>query len=141
MDWKLDKTLKRFDGKELDKLRYNLDQQVFSFQPDQAGFFKARLEIDGLEEEVMFSVLRDNAEFERPLVNDFILKKIAEISGGKYFVLNGANDLSRLQFNNPEIKTKSNSRSFSLWNNWWAYGFVVGLLFLDWWIRRKAGLS
>ena len=99
------------------------------------------MEIDGLEEEVMFSVLRDNAEFEKPLVNDFILKKIAEISNGKYFVLNGVNDLSKLQFDNPEINNKSYNRSFSLWDNWWAYGFVVGFLFLDWWMRRKAGLS
>ena len=116
-------------------------EKVFSFLPDQPGFFNARLEIDGLEEEVMFSVLRDNAEFEKPLVNDFILKKIAEISNGKYFVLNGVNDFSKLQFDNPEINNKSYNRSFSLWDNWWAYGFVVGLLFLDWWMRRKAGLS
>ena len=116
-------------------------EQVFSFLPKNPGFFKAKLEIDGLREEIMFSVLKDNAEFERPLVNDFILKKIAEISGGKYFVLNGANDLSKLQFDNPEIKTKSHNRSFSLWDNWWAYVFVVGFLFLDWWMRRKAGLS
>jgi hypothetical protein len=56
-------------------------------------------------------------------------------------VLNGSNDLSALQFENPEIKLKSHSRSFSLWENWWAYGLVVGFLFLDWWLRRKAGLS
>ena len=116
-------------------------EQTFSFLPDKAGFFKARLEIGGLQEEVMFSVLKDNAEFEKPLANDFVLKKIAEISGGKYFLLNGTNDLSGLQFDNPKIKTKSHSRSFSLWDNWWAYGLVAGFLFLDWWMRRKAGLS
>jgi len=69
------------------------------------------------------------------------MKKIAEVSGGKYFTLNGSNDLNALQFENPEIKVKSHSRSFTLWDNWWAYGFVVGFLFLDWWLRRKAGLS
>lgn len=116
-------------------------EQVFSFLPEQAGFFRASLEIEGLNEEIMFSVLKDNAEFEKPLVNDFILKKISEVSGGKYFVLNGANDISGLQFENPEIKIKSHSRSFSLWDNWWAYGLLVGFLFLDWWLRRKAGLS
>ncbi len=116
-------------------------EQVFSFLPKQAGFFRASIEIEKLKEEVMFSVLKDNAEFEKPLVNDFVLKKIAKVSGGKYFVLNGANDLTALQFENPEINIKSHSRSFSLWDNWWAYGFVVGFLFLDWWLRRKAGLS
>ena len=89
----------------------------------------------------MFSVLKDNAEFEKPLVNDFLLKKIARVSGGQYFVLDGANDLSVLQFDNSEVKIKSRSRSFALWDNWWAYSLVVGLLFIDWWLRRKAGLS
>ena len=116
-------------------------EQVFSFLPKQAGFFTASIEIDNLKEEIMFSVLKDNVEFEKPLVNEFILKKIAEVSGGQYLVLDGADDLSSLRFKNPEIKVKSHSRSFSLWDNWWAYGAVVGFLFLDWWLRRKAGLS
>jgi hypothetical protein len=118
-----------------------LGGQVFPFIPEQAGFYEAAIEIDGLQEKIMFSVVKDNAEFEKPLVNDFVLKKIAQVSGGQYKVLDGANDLSALQFENPEIKVKSNSRSFSLWENWWAYGLVVGFLFLDWWLRRKAGLS
>jgi uncharacterized membrane protein len=118
-----------------------LGGQVFPFIPEQSGFYQAVIEIEGLQEKIMFSVLKDNAEFEKPLVNDFILKKIAQVSGGQYRVLDGANDLSALQFANPEIKVKSHSRSFSLWENWWAYGLVVGFLFLDWWLRRKAGLS
>lgn len=116
-------------------------ERVFSFLPGNTGFFKASIEVGGLKEETMFSVLKDNAEFEKPLVNDFVLKKIAEISGGRHFVLDGANDLGSIQFENPEIKAKSRNRSFSLWDNWWAYGFVSGFLFLDWWLRRKAGLS
>lgn len=118
-----------------------LGGQVFAFLPERAGFYEAAIEIDDLQEKIMFSVVQDNAEFEKPLVNDFVLKKIAEVSGGQYFVLNGSNDLSGIRFENPEIKVKSHSRSFSLWDNWWAYGFVVGFLFLDWWLRRKAGLS
>jgi len=116
-------------------------EQTFSFLPKQAGFYRASIVIAGLREEVMFSVLKDNAEFEKPLVNDFLLKKIARVSGGQYFVLDGANDLSVLQFDNSEVKTTSYSRSFALWENWWAYSLVVGLLFIDWWLRRKAGLS
>jgi uncharacterized membrane protein len=118
-----------------------LGGQVFPFLPEQTGFYEAVIEIEGLQEKIMFSVLKDNAEFEKPLVNDFVLKKIAQVSGGQYKVLDGVNDLSALQFKNPEIKVKSHSRPFSLWENWWAYGLVVGFLFLDWWLRRKAGLS
>jgi uncharacterized membrane protein len=118
-----------------------LGGQVFPFTPEQAGFYEAVIDIEDMQEKIMFSVLKDNAEFEKPLVNDFVLKKIAQVSGGQYRVLDGANDLSAFQFENPEIKVKSHSRSFSLWENWWAYGLVVGFLFLDWWLRRKAGLS
>ena len=118
-----------------------LGGQVFPFIPEQSGFYEAVIEIEGLQEKIMFSVLKDNAEFEKPLVNDFVLKKIAQVSGGQYKVLDGTNDLSTLQFENPEIKVKSHSRSFSLWENWWAYGLVVGFLVMDWWLRRKAGLS
>ena len=118
-----------------------LGGQVFPFIPEQSGFYEAVIEIEGLQEKIMFSVLKDNAEFEEPLVNDFVLKKIAQVSGGQYKVLDGTNDLSALQFENPEIKVKSHSRSFSLWENWWAYGLVVGFLVMDWWLRRKAGLS
>ena len=116
-------------------------EQVFSFLPKQTGFYRASIVIEELKEEVMFSVLKDNAEFEKPLVNDFLLKKIARVSGGQYFVLDGANDLSMLQFDNSEVKIKSHSRSFALWDSWWAYSLVIGLLFIDWWFRRKAGLS
>ena len=118
-----------------------LGGQVFPFIPEQSGFYEAVIEIEGLQEKIMFSVLKDNAEFEKPLVNDFVLKKIAQVSGGQYKVLDGTNDLSALQFENPEMKIKSHSRSFSLWENWWAYGLVVGFLVMDWWLRRKAGLS
>ena len=118
-----------------------LGGQVFPFIPERSGFYEAVIEIEGLQEKIMFSVLKDNAEFEKPLVNDFVLKKIAQVSGGQYKVLDGTNDLSALQFENPEIKVKSHSRSFSLWENWWAYGLVVGFLVMDWWLRRKAGLS
>ena len=116
-------------------------EQIFSFLPKQAGFYRASIVIEELKEEIMFSVLKDNVEFEKPLVNDFLLKKIAGVSGGQYFVLDGANDLSVLQFDNSEVKIKSHSRSFALWDSWWAYSLVIGLLFMDWWFRRKAGLS
>ena len=138
-----DLTLSSRSGKVITKelTTDKLGGQVFPFAPEQAGFYQAVIEIEDLQENIMFSVVKDNAEFEKPLVNDFVLKKIAEVSGGQYSVLDGANDLNAFQFENPEIKVKSHSRSFSLWENWWAYGFVVGFLFLDWWLRRKTGLS
>jgi len=118
---------------------------VLPFLPDGEGFYtadiKADLEGEPMAEEIMFSVLKDNAEFEKPLVNETLLKKIAEISGGQHRVLTGSDDLSAYQFANPDVRIKSHSRSFSLWDNWWAYGLMVGFLVMDWFLRRKSGLS
>ena len=118
---------------------------VFPFLSAGEGFYVARIKADlegeSMAEEIMFSVLKDNAEFEKPLVNTTLLKKIAEISGGQHRVLNGSDDLSDYRFANPDVRIKSHSRSFSLWDNWWAYGLVVGFLVMDWFLRRKSGLS
>jgi hypothetical protein len=118
---------------------------VFPFLPGQEGFYtaqiKADLEGEILTEKIMFSVLKDTAEFEKPLVNEFLLKKISEISGGRHQVLDGSDDLSVYQFDNPDVQVKSHSRSFSLWDNWWAYSLMVGFLMVDWYLRRKSGLS
>ena len=89
----------------------------------------------------MFSVLKDTAELEKPLVNEYLLKKISEISGGKHRLLSGSDDLSTYQFANPDLRIKSNIRSFSLWDNWWTYGLMVSFLAMEWFLRRKSGLS
>jgi hypothetical protein len=118
---------------------------VFPFLPDEEGFYtaqiKADLEGESLTEEIMFSVLKDTAEFEKPLINEYLLRKISEISGGRHRLLNGSDDLSAYQFANPDVQVKSHSRSFSLWDNWWAYSLMVGFLVTDWFLRRKSGLS
>jgi uncharacterized membrane protein len=120
-------------------------EAVFPFLPDKEGFYIARvqtdLEADSLTEEIMFSVLKDTAEFEKPLVNETLLKKISEITGGRHHLLNGKDDLSVYRFANPDVQVKSHSRSFSLWDNWWAYGLVMSFLVMDWYLRRKSGLS
>jgi hypothetical protein len=118
---------------------------IFPFLPDREGFYTARiqtdLEGDSLTEEIMFSVLKDTAEFEKPLVNETLLKKISEITGGRHHLLNGSDDLSAYRIANPDVQVKSHSRSFSLWDNWWAYSLVMGFLVMDWYLRRKSGLS
>ncbi len=118
---------------------------IFPFLPDGEGFYTARiqtdLEGDSLTEEIMFSVLKDTAEFEKPLVNETLLKKISEITGGRHHLLNGSDDLSAYRIANPDVQVKSHSRSFSLWDNWWAYSLVMGFLVMDWYLRRKSGLS
>jgi uncharacterized membrane protein len=117
----------------------------FQFTPKQEGFYsvKARIEIDGrkLEEKLDFSVFNETVEYQKPRVNETLLRRIAEVSGGKYEVLSGTTDLSKNKFNNPRVEIKKHSKRVSLWDNWWIYGLILSLLFLDWFARRKSGLS
>jgi len=139
------KSLKKEPGPAIDLKTDEQGEGVFPFLPDGDGFYTARIkaELEGetLAEEIMFSVLKDTAEFEKPLVNEYLLKRISETSGGTHYLLTGNDDLGSFQFANPDIKVKSHSRLFSLWDNWWAYGLMVGCLVTDWFLRRKSGLS
>ena len=139
------KLIKKGSGPETELKTDEQGEGVFPFLPNEEGFYTARIKSDlegePLTEEIMFSVLKDNAEFEKPLVNETLLKKISEISGGGHHVLTGNDDLSGYRFTNPDVRVKSQSRSFSLWDNWWVYGLMVGFLVMDWFLRRKSGLS
>jgi uncharacterized membrane protein len=141
-------TLQSLKKEPRPEIELKTDEQgegVFPFLPDEEGFYtaqiKADLEGESLTEEIMFSVLKDTAEFEKPLINEFLLKKISEVSGGRHRILNGSDDLSTYQFSNSDFQVKSHSRSFPLWDNWWAYSLMVGFLVMDWFLRRKSGLS
>ncbi|MBC8286364.1 MAG: hypothetical protein H8E42_02705 [Nitrospinae bacterium] len=148
VDTKVQLTLKSLNKESGPETELKTDEQgegVFPFLPAREGFYTARIKADlegeSLAEEIMFSVLKDTAEFEKPLINEYLLKKISELSGGSYRILNGSDDLSTYQFANPDVRLKSHSRSFSLWDNWWAYSLMVGFLVVDWFLRRKSGLS
>ena len=139
------KSFKKESGFEKKLKTDERGEGAFPFLPSGEGFYTAKvnanLEGESLAAEIMFSVLKDTAEFEKPLINEYLLKKISEISGGKHYLLNGTDDLSGYQFANPDVRIKSHSRSFSLWDNWWAYGLMVGFLVMEWFLRRKSGLS
>ena len=120
-----------------------IGEAEFKFLPRGEGYYSVKLEgtKKGLETEISFSVFNETAEYEKPLVNSLLLKTMTQATGGIYQVLSPHTDLSGHQFLNPEIRMKSDSRTLSLWNNWWAYFLIVGFLFIEWWVRRKSGLS
>jgi uncharacterized membrane protein len=109
------------------------------------GFYTVKAEIDSgkrkLEEKTGFSVFSETAEFQKPRVNEILLRRIAEVSGGNYEVLTGKTDFSKVNFKNPKIETKTSSKHILLWDNWWIYSLILIFLSLDWFTRRKSGLS
>ena len=118
---------------------------VYEFLPGNQGFYSARVEWalkqEKLVEEVSFGVFSETAEFQRPLVNSDLMKKIAEITGGRHRVLHADSNLAGLPVANPEVKIQAKTKSFSLWDSWWSYGLILLFLFFDWYLRRKSGLS
>mgnify|MGYP005628048801 FL=1 len=115
------------------------------FIPKEEGFYSVKAEIEigkrKLEEKTGFLVFSETAEFQKPRVNETLLKKIAEISGGFYEVLTEKTDLSKTNFKNPKIEIKTSSKHVTLWDNWWVYGLILSALSLEWFVRRKSGLS
>jgi len=115
----------------------------FEFTPPEEGFYSVRLEraAKRLKKEALFSVFSETAEFEKPLINGLLLKTMAESTGGVYRVLDEQTDLAGQRFSNPEIHMQADSKVLSLWDNWWVYFLLVGFLSMEWWARRKLGLS
>lgn len=113
----------------------------FEFSPQREGFYSVRVTSPSLSGEARFSVASSKAEFQKPRVNEQFLKAISRVTGGTHQVLGEAPSLAKLSFPNPIIEADTSARWISLWDNWGSYGLILGLLSLEWWVRRKSGLS
>jgi len=73
-----------------------------------------------------------------------LLKQIAEASKGEYIPINQWNDqtLERIAAKLESIAPSEivEQRQTRLWSNFWPFGIILGLLSIEWWMRRKWGL-
>ena len=117
----------------------------YKWTPEQEGFYavQAEMEVAGRkrEAELGFALFSETAEFEKPRINETLLQRMAEVTGGKYEVLSPETGPFDLNFDRREVEVKTHRKSISLWDNWLTYGLILGLLFIDWFTRRKSGLS
>ncbi len=117
----------------------------YEFTPPAEGFYTAEVSLDTGEEttrrETRFTVFSPTIEFERPQANPDLMKSLAELTGGVHRSLSQSPKIEGLTFPNPAYEVKMNSRTFSLWDSWWSFGMILSLLTLEWWVRRKSGLS
>jgi len=117
----------------------------FEFAPGGEGFYSAKVTMDSdgevLSGETRFIVFSPQIEFQKPLVNETLLQALSKVTGGRHQVLEEGMSIGNLTFPNPEVEVKSSSRMVSLWSSWWTYGLIVGFLVVEWWLRRKSGLS
>ncbi|WP_244875039.1 glutamine amidotransferase [Nitrospina gracilis] len=117
----------------------------YEFYPGREGFYAAQVSLKQgdrtLTERELFSVTSPQVEFQKPRVQPEFLQKLSEVSGGSYRVLRPDLRLDTLAFPNPEVEIKTSKLFVSLWDTWAAYGLILGFLFLEWYLRRKSGLS
>jgi uncharacterized membrane protein len=78
-------------------------------------------------------------EMTQPRLNDAVLRRLSEETGGRYVNAAGADHLpsllreSRADAGTPEQR--------DLWHNGWSLVMIVGLLAAEWVMRRRAGLA
>ncbi len=117
----------------------------YTFHPVGEGFYSVRVTVphqdQPLSREERFSVFSPRVEFQKPRVNPDLLKTVSSVTGGVYRELGPDTVLNDLSFPNPEVEIKTSTLYVSLWDNWASYGMILGLLALEWWMRRKSGLS
>jgi uncharacterized membrane protein len=79
----------------------------------------------------------------RPRVN--LLKQIAQTSQGEYFSINDWNETSlekiaaKLEKHAPTSITEQ--RQTKLWSMLWPFAMILAFLSVEWWMRRKWGLT
>jgi uncharacterized membrane protein len=79
----------------------------------------------------------------RPRVN--LLKQIAQTSQGEYFSINDWNETSlekiaaKLEKHAPTSITEQ--RQTKLWSTLWPFAMILAFLSVEWWMRRKWGLT
>jgi hypothetical protein len=94
------------------------------------------------EEKGTFSVGGLNAEYLDTKANKHLLRQIALRTGGRYYE---PGDLQRLPgdlASLPEFKVRevSISQQLELWNKAWTLGFLIFLLALEWFLRKRHGM-
>ncbi len=95
-------------------------------------------EVVGTLEEALF-VTVDQREFQQARYNPSALERIAEVSGGKHYAL------SRLDRIAEEIPWKTSDDAseirIHLWNLPLLFALLVGMMTLEWFLRRRRGYA
>ncbi len=121
-------------------------QYKFTVKNDTEGYYivkaLAKKENDEMGEDyAVFHIALENKEFKDTSIRRDTLARLSEVSGGKYFDLPVKNVEEKLSIENPSVVRLVGKRQISLWDNGYAYLFVLVIASLEWWIRKRSGLS
>jgi uncharacterized membrane protein len=78
-------------------------------------------------------------ELSQPRLNDSVLRRIAETTGGQYAPASAAQQVPAMVAATDAGKPPSEMRD--LWNNGFSLAVIIGLLAAEWIVRRRVGLA
>lgn len=121
-------------------------QYRFTIKHDGEGYYivkvLAKKENDEIGQDyAVFNIALENKEFKDPSIRRDILAKLAEVSGGKHFDLPATNIREKFSIENPPIVKLVGKRQISLWDNGYIFMMILTIVSLEWWIRKRWGLS
>lgn len=122
---------------------------TFAFDLTRPGGWvvEARAEQDGggsklrLTDEISIMVQPGGRERRELRPDRGLLKEIAADSGGRVFDLIEQAPPDNLPIDSAPVERLSSRDVQPLWNNWWAFALIVGCLSLEWWLRRRRGVT
>ena len=121
-------------------------QYRFTVKHDKEGYYfvkaTARKENDEIGQDyTVFNIALKNKEFKDPSIRREVLAKLSGVSGGKYFDLPTKNIEEKLSIENPSVIKLVGRRQISLWDNGYIFMIILTIFSLEWWIRKRSGLS
>jgi len=87
-----------------------------------------------------FEVEIPSREMVDPVLDEPTLKAIAGQTGGRYLPLAQAGEIRRRFEGSGELRTPVSSEIRDLWDNGWVLALVVGLLAVEWIVRKRVQL-
>ncbi|MBW3540911.1 MAG: glutamine amidotransferase [Planctomycetes bacterium] len=84
-------------------------------------------------------ILSDPFEQQNPFPNHDLLRRVAGVSGGR--VLQSPDELAAVIADLPVAVGPPVISTVPVWNRWWLWGVLIGLLTIEWVWRRGVGLA
>jgi len=111
------------------------------FSPPTMGRYRLEPNADDtdLANSIEFQISERRTEMAHPESQIERLKRLAELSGGKHLPITQLGELRSLINTKPETVTVQNPRS--IWDHWLLMLLIIGLVGIEWILRRRRDLA
>jgi hypothetical protein len=118
------------------------DKYTAEFLPAKAGKYTATAKFpDNSVQTARFIVFDENLEQTEVATDVGYLRKLCESSGGRLLANPGELDQLLTQLNNEKVDATPIRKLTSAWDRAWVFWLIGSLFGLDWFLRRRWGLS